>query len=165
MIAQFRTLGKVKQLREDKALRALEKARAALTEAKSRASELEQEVARSAASLPERERAVYRPVLNRTVTMPDLDDAKVKVLALITDHRAVCDRRDRALEYVIRCEKRLEEARLHLRQRQAETEKIGTLLNEMLETADAEAIAQEEAEIEDLFARPQRSIVTAGDAA
>lgn len=163
MIAQFRTLGQVKQLREDKALRALEKARSALVEAEARARALEEEVVQSAASLPERERAVYRPVLNQKVGLPDLDDAKEQVLELVNEHRALCDKRDRALEYVKRCQTRLEEARQELRRRQAETEKIETLLAEMMETAEAEEVAREDAEIEDLFARPRRPLVPAGD--
>jgi chromosome segregation ATPase len=162
MIAQFRTLGQVKKLREDKAMRALEKARATLAEAKARATALEEEVARSAASLPERERGDYRPILNTAVSVPDLDAAKDRVLALAADHRALCDKRDRALEYVKRCQTRLEEARLELRRRQTETEKIESLRAEMGETAELEAVAQEDAEIEDLFARPVRQPATEG---
>lgn len=165
MIPKFRTLRQVKKLREDKAMRALEKARAALAEAMARAEALAAEVAQSAATLPDRERAIYRPVLNQTVKMPRLDEAKDRVLALMAEHLALCDRRDRAQEYVKRCQTRLEEARQTLRKRQTETEKIETLLRDMIETAEAEATALEDAEIEDLFARPRRALDLAGGAA
>lgn len=117
MIGQFRMLGKVKALREDKALRALQKARATLRDAEARLAQLEDEVAQSRASLPERERALFVPVLGRTVGMGTIDAVKEDVLALYQAHQALEDRRDRARDHVKRCEQALAAARVELRLR------------------------------------------------
>lgn len=155
MIRQFRMLGKVKALREDKALRALQKARAVLRDAEARLAQLEQEVAESAASLPRRERALFDPVIGQTVGMPDIDEVKEDVLALHRDHQSLEDRRDRARDHVLRCEQALAAARIELRMRQQDTEKITTVTGELVAAADAEQAAREEIEIEDAFSRPR----------
>lgn len=155
MIRQFRMLGKVKSLREDKALRALQKARTILRDAEARLAQLEDEVTQSASTLPARERALFLPVLGQTVGMPDIDDVKENVLALHRDHQALEDRRDRARDHVLRCEQALAAARAELRMRQQDTEKITTVTTELVAAADAEQTAREEIEIEDAFSRPR----------
>lgn len=155
MITQFRMLGKVKKLREDKALRALQKARTVLREAEERLAMLEVEVAQSAASLPARERALFVPVLGQTVGMPDIDVVKGKVLELHQQHHELEDRRDRARDHVKRCEQALEAARKDLRIRQQDVEKIGTVTDELVSARDADLLAREEIEIEDAFSRPK----------
>lgn len=164
MIGQFRMLGKVKTLREDKALRALQKARAMLREAEARLAQLEDEVAQSRASLPARERGLFVPVLGQTVGMGALDEVKERVVALYQDHMALEDRRDRARDHVKRCEQALQAARVDLRVRQQETEKIGTVTEELVAAAAAEQAAREEIEIEDAFSRP-KARASAGEAA
>lgn len=155
MITQFRTLGKVKALREDKALRALQKARVILREAEERLAALEAEVADSRATLPARERALFTPVLGQTVGMPAIDEVKENVLDLHRQHQALEDRRDRARDHVKRCEQALEAARKELRMRQQDSEKITTVTNELVEALTIEQLAREEIEIEDAFARPK----------
>ncbi len=164
MIGQFRMLGKVKGLREDKALRALQKARATLREAEARLAQLEDEVVQSRASLPARERGLFVPVLGQTVGMTDLDEVKERVTGLYLDHQTLEDRRDRARDHAKRCEQALQAARVELRMRQQETEKIGTVTEELVAVAAAEQMAREEIEIEDAFSRPKAKVV-AGEAA
>lgn len=156
MIAQFKVIGSVKKLREEKAMRALEAARTALEKAVKRAEELAAEVAESERTLPEREIAVYEKVLKKIVGMGALDDAKDQVLKLLSEHQKLIDRLDRAQEHVIRCQDKLKEARIELRKRQADVEKIETITAELVREAEEEQIAKEEGEIEDLFAKPVR---------
>jgi flagellar biosynthesis chaperone FliJ len=155
VISQFRMLGKVKTLREDKALRALQKARTILREAEARLAALEAEVANSAASLPARERALFVPVLGQTVGMPDIDVVKENVLDLHRQHHELEDRRDRARDHVKRCEQALEAARKELRIRQQDVEKITTVTDELVTAQAADQLAREEIEIEDAFSRPK----------
>ena len=154
MIAQFQIIGQVKKLREDKALRELDAARKALEKAQARTEALTAEVEESARTLPAREQAIYDVILTKIVGMSDVDDAKAQVQRLLEDHQKLIDKRDRAREHVVRCEKLVTEARAELVKRQGEVEKIETLTYDLIQEAAAEAVAAEEAEIEDLFARP-----------
>ena len=166
MISQFRMLGKVKALREDKALRALQKARLILREAEDRLAALEAEVAESRATLPARERALFAPVLGQTVGMPAIDDVKENVVELHRLHQELEDRRDRARDHVKRCEQALVAARAELRLRQQDSEKITPVTAELVEAFTADQLAREEIEIEDAFSRPRpRPGATASGAA
>lgn len=155
MISQFRTLGKVKALREDKALRALQKARVILREAQERLAALDAEVSESRATLPARERALFISVLGQTVGIPAIDEVKENVLDLYRRHQELEDRRDRARDHVKRCEQALDAARKDLRLRQQDTEKITTVTTELVEAMNSEQLAREEIEIEDAFSRPK----------
>ena len=155
MIQQFRMLQKVKRLREDKALRALEKARNALREAIERRDALDAALKESAATMPARERAIYTEFLNTVVGMDRIDEANGAVLDLRAAHQAIDDRLDRAKDAVKRAEKRLTDARLELRKRQQDTEKIDTVTEEVRLGLEEEATQREEIEIEDLFTRPR----------
>jgi chromosome segregation ATPase len=156
MIPQFRMLTKVKRLREDKAMRALEAARAAHRKAVERAEALTAEAEESTRTLPDRERALYEVILQKVVSMGAVDDVKDSVLQLMNDHQALLDRRDRAWDHVARCEAKVAEARVELRHRQADVEKIVTITDELVQADLAEKTAKEETEIEDLFSRPRK---------
>ena len=155
MISQFRTLGKVKALREDKALRALQKARIILREAEERLAALEAEVEESRTTLPARERALFVSVIGQTVGKPAIDDVNQNVLDLHRQHQELEDRRDRARDHVKRCEQALEAARTDLRLRQQDTEKITTVTQELVDAFNNDLLAREEIEIEDAFSRPK----------
>ena len=156
MIPQFRVLTKVKKLREERAERALEAARATLRKAVERAEALTAEAEESTRTLGERERALYAAILMKVVGMGDVDDVKEQVLALMNDHQALLDRRDRAWEHVARCEAKVNEARVELRRRQADVEKIVTITDQLVQADLEEKTAKEEIEIEDLFSRPRK---------
>jgi Type III secretion protein YscO len=156
MIPQFRMLTKVKKLREDKAMRALEAARAAHRKAVERAEALTAEAEESTRTLPDRERALYDAILQKVVGMGAVDEVKERVLQLMNDHQALLDRRDRAWEHAARCEAKVVEARVELRRRQADVEKIVTITDELVQADIAEKTAKEEIEIEDLFSRPKK---------
>ncbi len=154
MIPQFKMLTTVKKLREDKALRALQTARSALRKAEEKAERLRIEAEESTRTLPIRETEIYDRIMRKVVGLGAVDEAKERMLLMLEEHQNLLDRRDRAFEYVKRCEQKVEEARKELRKRQADVEKIETITNDLIETAEAEAIAKEEAEIEDLFSKP-----------
>ncbi|NIZ12006.1 YscO family type III secretion system apparatus protein [Phaeobacter sp. HF9A] len=155
MIAQFRVLKEVKELRQNKALRALEAARSTLRDAEERAEALSREVEESAATLPARERALFEPILGQEIGTAEVDEVKERVHALIEAHQWLSDRRDRARDHVRRCQEQLKQARQELRKCEAEHEKIDTLLSDMRQIAEGAAMAREETEIEDLFSRPR----------
>jgi small-conductance mechanosensitive channel len=161
MIPQFRVLIKVKKLREERAERALQAARATLQKAIDRAEALTREAEESTRTLGDRERALYAQILMQVVGMGDVDDVKEQVLALMNEHQALLDRRDRAWEHVARCEAKVVEARAELRRRQADVEKIVTITDELVAADLAEKTAKEEIEIEDLFSRPKKPEVKA----
>lgn len=158
MIPQFRTLTKVKKLREDKAMRALEAARAAHRKAVERAEALSAEAEESTRTLSARERSLYDAILLKVVGMGAVDEVKDRVLELMNDHQALLDRRDRAWDHVARCEAKVVEARIELRRRQADVEKIVTITEELVQADLAEKTAKEEIEIEDLFSRPRMRV-------
>lgn len=162
MMAQFRMLQKVKRLREDKALRALEKARAALREAEARRDALDAELQESAATMPARERAIFTQFLKTVVGLERIDAANGAVLDLRTQHQALADRLDRARDAAKRAEQKLVQARQELRQRQQDTEKIDTVAEEVRLEIETAAVAREEVEIEDLFSRPRGLVSTLG---
>lgn len=165
MIGQFRVLQKVKRLREDKALRALEKARAAVREAEARRDALAAELAESTRTLPVRERGVYAPLFRQSVAQVRLEDAQQEALALREAHHRLADRHDRARDAVERARQKLEAARRELRLRQQEVEKIDTVTDDMVLTLADEATAREEIEIEDAFSRPRGLAAQLGPAA
>lgn len=155
MIKQFRTLQKVKKLREDKAMRALQAARATLADACRRRDELTAKVTQDAETLPARERQAYQRIIDKVVNMGDVDDVKEEVLHLLAEHQKLIDRRDRARDHVVRCEEKLKEARAELKRKQQEVEKIDTITDELAAEIAEEETAKEEIEIEDLFSRPR----------
>jgi hypothetical protein len=163
MMQQYRMLQKVKKLREDKALRALQSARAKLREANERHAMLIEEVKQGAANLPARERAVYDKILGKTVGMGAIDDAKDEVMHILAEHQKIVDRRDRAADRVVRAKERLIEAQKDLKRRQQEVEKIDTVTDEKQREVDEEAEMKEETEIEDLFSRPRGQGLMMGD--
>ncbi|MGR3483844.1 MAG: type III secretion system stalk subunit SctO [Paracoccaceae bacterium] len=156
MIHQFRTLHRVKKLREDKALRAMQEARREAARAQERLDAARAEVAESEASLPAREAAIYAKIMRQIVGIPAIDGAKERVQALIAEHQRLIDRAARARDRLKRAEEAVEEARAEYGRKRAETEKIETMTEELETRAADEAAAAEEAEIEDLFSTPRK---------
>lgn len=163
MMQQYHMLQRVKKLREDKALRALEAARAKLREAHERHEALKHEVEESAATLRPREDKIYEKIIGKTVSLGAIDAVKEEVLHMLAEHQRLIDRRDRAADRVVRAQEALAEAQLEFRRRQQEVEKIDTVTEEKQREIDEEAVMKEEAEIEDLFSRPRGMSVLLGE--
>ncbi|MFP7674938.1 YscO family type III secretion system apparatus protein [Marivita sp. S0852] len=149
MIAQVATLGRVKRLREEKALRAVQAARREVARAGERLEAARAAVAESAATLPAREAAIYAEIMRRVVGMGAIDDAKDRVQALMEAHRRLEDRATRARDHVKRCEAALDTARADHAARRAETEKIDIVAGELAQERSAAVAQAEEAEIEE----------------
>ena len=158
MIEQFKVLQNVKQLREDKALRALQTARAEVERAKARLRNAREAAEESGRTLPAREAQLYAEIMQRIVGLDDVDLVKERVLALMEDHQRMLDKVTRAQDHVKRSEDAAEKARTEYRAKQADTEKINTITAEMTAQAALAAVAAEETEIEDLFSGKTRPI-------
>ena len=155
MIAQFRTLQKVKRLREDRALRALQAARRDVRTAAERVETARAAVAKSERTLPEREVAIYAKIMDQVVRTAEIDLAKERVQQLMAGHQKLIDKVSRARDHLKRCEDAAEKARAAHAARRAEVEKIDTMAKDMALAAANEALAAEEAEIEELFSVPR----------
>ncbi|MCL3883307.1 YscO family type III secretion system apparatus protein [Marivita sp. GX14005] len=149
MISQVATLGRVKRLREDKALRAVQATRREVARAGDRLEAARAAVAESATTLPAREAAIYAEIMRRVVGMGAIDDAKERVQALMEAHRRLEDRATRARDHLKRCEAALEVARADHAARRAETEKIDMVADDLAQARAAEVLHAEEAEIEE----------------
>lgn len=153
MIEQFRVLQNVKQLREDKALRALRNARAEVDRAKERLQAASEAAEESTRTLSEREAKLYAEIMQQVVGLDDVDLVKDRVMALMQEHQRILDKVTRARDRVQRAEDAAETARANYRAQQAETEKINTITEEVVEEMAAAALEAEEAEIEELFGK------------
>ena len=161
-IIQFTTLARVKSLREQKALEALQKARRAVADAEARLAKLTDEIAESAATLPDRIHALYQDIVGETVDLPAIDMVAHRAAKLEAAHQRLEDRRARAEHKLVELREKADEAALAYRRAQTEREKYDGLLDDMKSEREGLVIAKEEAEIEDLFARPR---ARPGDAA
>lgn len=154
---QFTVLTRVKTLREDKALEALQAARRALSKAVDRHAALKAEAEASAASLPDRIQAVYAEVIGTVVDQDALGTVQQRAAGLESTHLTLVDRCDRA-EHVVETKRQaVEAASSAYRLAQRNREKFGDLLDDMLRGAAEEEASRQEIEVEDLFSSPRRS--------
>lgn len=158
MISQFVVLTRVKRLREDKALEALQRARREVAEAEERLAALTAEVEESARTLPARTKAVFDEIMGEVTDMTGLDATKEKALGLERAHLKLIDRKERAAHVLQKRKDAAAEAATAYRAAQREHEKYADLLADMKTEAANEAIAKEEVEVEDLFTRPRQRI-------
>jgi hypothetical protein len=158
-LRQYRTLAKVKSLREQKALEALQKARRAELEGEQKVERLTRELADSAATLPDRIDALYRAVIGRTIDLVEIDLVKHRAKLLEADHQKIADRKARAEHALVALRKQTREAADAYRAAQMDREKYDGLLADLSREILLAATTKEEAEVEDLFARPRSRIV------
>jgi hypothetical protein len=157
-LRQYRTLAKVKSLREQKALEALQKARRAELEGEQKVERLTRELAESAATLPDRIDALYRAVIGKTIDLQEIDLVKHRAKQLEADHQKIGDRKARAEHALIALRKQTQEASEAYREAQMDREKYDGLLDDLKREILVAATTKEEAEVEDLFARPRNRI-------
>lgn len=158
MMAQVRTLLRVKELKLEQAERAMIAKRQELEEARTRTREAEAAVAEGLRTYAEREDAIYRPIIGEVIDLGDVDDTNGKVVQLGKDHTALEDALERARHVEARLEEELRAAteryNLALRSR----DKFSLITDDLAQAARAEAEQREEVEIEDLFARPRKKV-------
>ncbi len=158
MMAQVRTLLRVKELKLEQAERAMMAKRQEVEEARGRTREAEAAVAESVRTYAAREDAIYQPILGEVIDLGDVDETNGKVVQLGKDHATLEDALERARHVEARLEEELQAAtgryNLALRSR----DKFTLITDELAQAAMAEAEQREEVEIEDLFARPRKKV-------
>ena len=156
MIPQMTVLLRVKELKQDQAFRAMRTKRAQTEEARSATEKALGVVEKSARTLPTREDAIYAEVIGKVIDLGQIDETRGKVVQLEKDHARLKDAWERARHVEARLEKELETATDVYRQSTKVKDKYA-ILTEALKQEAAEIDTQrEEAEVEDLFARPQK---------
>jgi hypothetical protein len=158
MIAQLKTLLRVKELKQEQAFRAMQAKRSEVDEAQQQTERARFAVQESASTLGQRKDAVYADVLGAVVGMRDLDETRDKIVRLDQEHVALKDAMERAAHVQHRLEQELESAALHHRKAVKATDKYAIISEELVREADEQAILTEEMEIEELFAKPGRRI-------
>jgi hypothetical protein len=157
MIGQMSILLRLKTLKEEQALRALQVKRRQVAEGEAVLDEARQAVSASAATLGSREDAIYEGILGRVVDLGALDDTRGAVVALEKGHARLTDSAERAAYTLHRltgeCEAAAEGHRAATRVR----DKYTILRDDLAARAAEEAEAREEGEVEELFGRRRPS--------
>ncbi|KAB0676848.1 type III secretion system stalk subunit SctO [Aureimonas leprariae] len=156
MIGQMQTLLRVKHLKQEQSFRELQKKRQANEAAMAETRAAEAEVAASLATLASREDAIFGALLGRTVKLDDLEDAKGRALDLLKTHGILEDERDRARHVEARTRTELDAAGERYRAATKVRDKYGILTDDLVRVRDEEVAYREEAEVEEMFAKPGR---------
>lgn len=155
MIGQMKTLLRVKELKEEQALRAMQVKRQEVDAAQRQRVSAEAEVAESAATLPARETAIYAEILGAIVDQDEIDRIKGRVVQLDKAHTILKDAAERCRHVEHRLEGELETLTLAYRNAQKKRDKFQIVTDDLVLAAAVEAEHKEEIEVEDLFSRPR----------
>ena len=155
MIEQFDTLTRVKQLREDRALRALRTKQSQVENAKAKEAEHRAVIEDSAAALPGKIKKIYDQIMGQIVDLTDIDATKEEVRKARLAHQALEDDLERFVQIRLRLEDELHKARLAYQTTQRETEKFSNLASDLKAEAARQDEARAEIEIEELFSKGQ----------
>jgi phosphosulfolactate phosphohydrolase-like enzyme len=156
MIPQMMTLLRVKELKQDQAFRAMRAKRSQVEDAKTVTERAQVVVEQSAATMPAREDAIYAGVIGRVVDLNEIDETRGRVVQLEKDHSRLKDAWERARHVEARLEKELESATDVYRQSTKVRDKYAILTDMLKREVEEIANQREEAEVEDLFARPRQ---------
>jgi hypothetical protein len=156
MIGQMVVLLRIKELRQEQAFRAMRTKRAEVEQAVRETQEAHETVEASAATLPAREDAIYAEVLGRVIDPGEVDETRGKVVQLEKDHAALKDAWERAAHVQARLEGELEVVVDRYKQSTKARDKYVIITDDMKKEIEETANYREEAEVEDLFARPKR---------
>jgi hypothetical protein len=155
MIAQMKTLLRVKELKHDQALRAMQAKRQQRDVARDASKRAMAEVEESAATYAQREDAIYAEVIGQVIDRGEVDATHGRVVLLEKAHALLKDALERALHIEARLEAELETATARYFAALRKRDKFEFLADDMRRQADALAELHEETEVEDLFARPR----------
>lgn len=155
MIRQMRTLLRVKELKHDQALRAMQVKRQQVEAARAATARASAAVDESAATYAAREDAIYADILGQIIDQGDVDETHGRVVQLEKDHAALVDALERAKHVEARLQGELDAATAAYFQALKIRDKFSLITDDMQQTADAEAEQKEEVEIEDLFSVPR----------
>ncbi|WP_298959693.1 YscO family type III secretion system apparatus protein [uncultured Methylobacterium sp.] len=158
MIGQMTVLLRLKRLKEEQALRALQAKRREVTAAEEALAQARAAVAASAASLPAREDAIYAAILYRVVDPDDLEETRGAVEALRREHLRLVDAAERAAYVLHRLAEELaERVQAHLRAART-TEKYDLVRGDLVAVADAAAAVAEENEVDEMFGSRRQEV-------
>ena len=155
MIPQMMTLLRVKELKQDQALRVMRAKRSQTEEAKTATERAHDVVEQSAATMPSREDAIYAEVIGKVIDLGEIDETRGRVVQLEKEHSRLKDAWERARHVEARLEKELETATDTYRQSTKVKDKYAILTDTLKREVEEIANQREEAEVEDLFARPR----------
>jgi hypothetical protein len=155
MISQIKTLLRVKELKHDQALRAMQVKRQQRDTARDASGRARVQVEESAATYVQREDAIYAEVIGQVIDRGEVDATHGRVVVLEKDHAQLKDALERALHVEARLEAELEAATARYFAALRKRDKFVFIADDMRQAADAVAELHEETEVEDMFARPR----------
>lgn len=158
MITQMKTLLRVKKLKQEQAFRTLQLRRRALEDAEAATRAAQVAVDESLKTIPAREDAIYAEILGRAIALGDVDDAKARVLAVHAEHQILIDERERTAHVEARARRERDEAVTAYQDATKVTDKYGVITDDLVTAHVAAVTAQEDSEVEEMFARPRRKI-------
>jgi hypothetical protein len=158
MIGQMRVLLRVKDLKLDQALRAMQAKRAEREAARQERVSAENAVAQSEASYAAREDAIYADIIGKIIGQDGVDETHGRVAQLQKSHAALKDELERALHVEARLEQELQAATAAYFAAQRIRDKFSMITDNLQQEIDTVAEAREEVEVEDLFARPRMKV-------
>lgn len=153
MIRQMKILLRVKELKEERALRAMQAKRQQFDAAQQQRIGAEADVVESAATIPSRETAIYAEILGEIVDQSEIDRIKGRIVQLEKEHNALKDAAERCRHVEHRLEGELETLTLAFRYAQKKRDKFQIVTDDLVLAAAVEAEHKEEVEVEDLFSR------------
>lgn len=153
MIDQFRTLHRVKQLREEKCQRSVQAKRAEVNAAEQAFRQARKKAEENRTVMVEREQRIYAPLVGKVVAVPKIEIAKEKVVELQRQHQQLVDAVKRAEHILESVKNELNVLRKEHREAIIVRDKY-QMTKEGLEAAHNMALeAKEEQEIEEMYAR------------
>lgn len=158
MIGQMRVLLRVKDLKLDQALRAMQAKRAEREAARRERVAAENAVAESEATYAAREDAIYAAIIGQVIGQDGIDETHGRVAQLQKSHAALKDELERARHVEARLEEELQAATAAYFAAQRMRDKFSMITDNLQQEADALIEGREEVEVEDLFARPRRKV-------
>jgi hypothetical protein len=156
VIDKLKTLLKVKKLKEAEALKQMQMKRVKEREAKAAADRSRIIVEESAATLEPRSDALYAEVMNKIIDLRDLDDLKLRLIAIQKDHDRLKDKLQRDEVAHDKADCALKDAIRDHDQKVRATQKYEILTDDLAGVLMRKLEFAEEAEIEDRVTRGAR---------
>lgn len=154
---QLKVLRRIKELREERAFRLVHAKRLEVSQAEAVHMAAKSAVYQSEVTLPDREEAIFKPIIRQVVGFDDVETAKADIQVLQKDHTKLVDSAERAAHVKKRLEKQLAEAVEAHRKTMSERDKYVMLSDEIAAEMNIESDRREEVDIEDLLISPRRS--------
>lgn len=153
MIGQFAPLCRIKELREEKLLAAVEGARRALAAARVEEVEAEKRVRENKPLMAERERAIYAALVGKIATLSDFEKAREAVRKLETAHQKLVEDAREAVQQVKKLEEELADLRSRHRQSVIDRDKYRETRRDLEMQVRKQADFVEELEMEEVATR------------